>query len=310
MNDFLNSTNEEQKNKNNNGNVNSKQEQDFSIQELSKFKKDNPFFNNVKKKELSSQKENIIKTFKVNDFGERSVESNKITVDSKNKVPRPSKNLKVPIPQMPLKKQSSRISVNLVPEDTLNIVKNLLPEKIKIIILFSVILLSIMFLGWGIIAWKQLDIFIKMQNIRREISFKEGEIHRYKIQSSDIVKLHERYKLIDNLLDNHAYWSKFFELLEKYTSPDVYYTSFSVSRVKGSKITLNARAKNIKAVAEQLKILQNAKDFVKQVKINGFSKLSNAQLGTLKRNNDIVSFDIVLVLQDDVFSRVKDINNK
>lgn len=219
---------------------------------------------------------------------------------SKNRTTRTKK---VPIPQMPLKKSKGRISVNLVPEDTLRIVKTELPERLKYLSLFIVLLLGVLGAAWGALAWFQIGTFTNMQEIKNEISNSESEIHQYKTQSSEIIKLRERYDIVKILLKDHVYWTKFFTALEDSTIPDVYYTSFSVKSDKGARITLNARARNVEAVAEQLRVLQAADSFVKEVRINGFSQLSNAQKrGTFSpEGEDIVSFDITMTLKDDVF---------
>lgn len=207
-----------------------------------------------------------------------------------------------PIPQMPIRKGKGRISVNLVPEDTLRIVKKELPERLKYLALFLVLLVGLMLVGWGGLAWFQINTFTEIQEVRKEISLKEAEIHQYKTQSSEVIKLRERYDLVKVLLEEHVYWTKFFTLLERYTTPDVYYTSFSVKSDKGARITLNARARNVEAVAEQLRILQNATDFVEDVHVNGFSILTNAERrNVLSADDEVVAFDITMTLRDDVF---------
>lgn len=208
---------------------------------------------------------------------------------------------RIPIPQMPIKKSGQRLSVNLVPQDTLTIVKRELPERLKYLALFIVTLCGLLMLVWVGISWARISTFTHIQNVKNELSVKEVELLRYKTQSSELIKLRERYKSVDSLLKDHVYWTRFFSLLEEHTLSDVYYTSFSVKSEPGARITLNARAKNVESVAKQLLVLQKASTFVDDVRVNGFSVLSNAERRGLVSEDDLVSFDITMTLREDVF---------
>lgn len=210
---------------------------------------------------------------------------------------------KVPIPQMPIKNGGrGRLSVNLVPEDTLKIVKRDLPHRLKLLLLLTILMFAFLLFGWGALSWLQVNTFEEMQMYKTSIAEKELRIHTYKTQSSEIVKLRQRYDLIKTLLEDHVYWTKFFGLLERYTIDDVYYTSFSVKSDQDARITFNARGRNVEAIARQLKVFQDADDFIKDVRINGFSMLSSSERRSQNvQDSDIVSFDIIVTLEDDVF---------
>lgn len=231
----------------------------------------------------------------------KKVESEKKSGQIEKSPPRRVK--KVPIPQMPIKNGGrGRLSVNLVPEDTLRIVKKDLPNRLKFLTLFVILIFALLLFGWGVLSWLQITTFENMQTLKNSIAEKEIKIHTYKTQSSEIVKLRQRYDLIKVLLNNHVYWTKFFALLEKYTIDDVYYTSFSVKSDKNARITFNARGRNVEAIARQLKVLQDADDFIQDVRINGFSMLSSSERRSQNvSQSNVVSFDIIVTLDPDVF---------
>jgi Tfp pilus assembly protein PilN len=165
-----------------------------------------------------------------------------------------------------------------------------------------VVLFASLLLAWGTLSWIQIGTFTEIQELKNDINQKEAELYRYRTQSAEVVKLQERYQVIEQLLADHIYWSKFFVLLEKYTLPNVYYTSFSVKSEPGARITLNARGRNVDAIAQQLKALQDAPDFADAVDINGFSMVSQSQRGVTRgQGSEEVSFDITLTLNKDVF---------
>lgn len=255
---------------------------------------------------LFIQKNNIQKVSE--DFSKKVINGssttlNKSTPDSLFDVAINKKRSDVPIPRMPIRRASNRISVNLVPEDTLRIVKELLPVRLKYLALWLVVTFGLLMILWGGVSWFQLDSYASMQALRGDINENESRIHVYTVASSEIVKLRERYEHIKLLLAQHVYWSNFFIKLEKYTLPDVYYTSFSVKSDPGARITLNSRALSVESVARQLEIFNQADDFLVEARINGFSSVSNAeQHETESGLGDLISFDIIMTLRDDVFT--------
>ena len=97
---------------------------------------------------------------------------------------------------------------------------------------------------------------------------------------------------IETLLNEHIYWTKFFEKLEENTLPNVKFTSFAGT--VGSVITLQATAPDYQTVSKQWIHLQKAEDFVKEVSISG---------ATMSVSEDAVdiSFSLTLDFVDDIF---------
>ncbi len=142
-------------------------------------------------------------------------------------------------------------------------------------------------------------VYIYQKNIVRDYSESKNELTMY---GQDIEKydnlIHEitawkkRIQEIENLLDKHIYWTEFLKKLEKNTLPSVHFSSFA-GRV-GSPITLEATAPDYQTVAKQWIRLENAKDFVKDIKISGASMSS--------RDDQLsVNFSLSLDFVDGVF---------
>ena len=114
--------------------------------------------------------------------------------------------------------------------------------------------------------------------------------------------LEKKMLAIKGLLDDHIYWSKFFDELEKYTLDKVYYTDFNADT--GGELLLPAVAQGVtvaeryQTIAEQLTAFEQADDFVKTVTIENVALETTEGQGITG-----ASFDIKLTLKDDVFTK-------
>jgi hypothetical protein len=196
-----------------------------------------------------------------------------------------------------------RFGANLLPEDTEKKVAQLLPSKFRKFI-FSILLLLVLFSSvWGGLSWLKLKVFTKVQQINGDIQRVQLEVLEYEKDANDIKKLQDRYVVIKDLLDNHIYWTSFFARLEQYTRADVYYTSFAVQSIEGGQITLAAKAKNVEAVAKQIKLLQSAEDFAQEVNVNGISVQTLVEQRGDVPAMEVVDFNIHIKLAEGVFSK-------
>lgn len=113
---------------------------------------------------------------------------------------------------------------------------------------------------------------IKEQKRQEEERIKiEKQILNFSELNKNIKSLGEEINLVQDVLNKHIYWNKFFALLEKYTLPEVFYGGITAGN--NGALTLSASATNYEAVARQLKVLQQdqAKEFVESVAINAAS---------------------------------------
>lgn len=140
-------------------------------------------------------------------------------------------------------------------------------------------------------------LFLQEQAIAKEYKLQqqamlaiEKEILNFNDLNKNIQSLSTEIDLVQNALNRHIYWTKFFALLEKYTLPEVYYGGIAAGN--NGALTLTASSENYESVARQLKVLQqeSAKEFVQSVAINSATM-----------NDQGVGFSINLVLNPDLF---------
>lgn len=90
------------------------------------------------------------------------------------------------------------------------------------------------------------------------------QIEPLEITAAKIALFQNRLKLVSGLLQDHIYWTNFFEFLEDGTMPNVSYASIS-GDVEGG-YTFSAKAKNFRAMVDQVNFFR-IKDYVKFVKV-------------------------------------------
>ena len=192
------------------------------------------------------------------------------------------------------REKSVYLDINLIPEDLSKMPERRFSEKLIITgIVFSALVLAIIF-GYLGLTWYQIIITRQIQDVKDEIVIIDSQIKTYKDDEKNARELQAKLKLIEDLLNNHIYWTKFFSLLEKYTIDEVYYTNFSMSG--RDLLVISAIGKDYAAVAKQLLVFNEAKEFVKSARVDGASAV-------IEKSGDYtgVTFSINLEFQPDVF---------
>lgn len=258
----------------------------------------------------SSLKSFFVRQPKVRILEEKVVEERKPETERRleaKKVPppKPSKRKKVPprvtepvLSQVEEEGGPRFLGVNLLPEEVL---AKFEPRK-KIITLGIVILICIgaIILIYGGMAWYQSRIMSKTQEVAGQIEDVDKEIVTYEEVRKESLALKNKLDKIQNLLDQHVYWSEFLEALEKYTLEDVYYTSLAGDI--GGKITLIAVGRNFESVAQQYVVFKQAQDFVENVVITSASlSTSLSTSGEGEEAKSGVNFTIDLTINPDIF---------
>lgn len=192
----------------------------------------------------------------------------------------------------------SVLDVNLIPSDMAKRPELELKAKAiksSVAIFVTILLIIGTYLG---ITWYQLKIAQEIKSIEGQIKDYDGKIAAQEKEKNAALDLQQRLVLVKQLFDNHVYWTKFFALLEKYTSAEVYYTNFSM--VGQDKLVISAVGKDYQSVARQLVAFQNANDFVKSVRIDSASARIDSETGKF----DGVNFNVNLEFIPGVFIRV------
>lgn len=185
--------------------------------------------------------------------------------------------------------------VNLIPIDSLN---KQTTNYGREIVHFSVAIIApiiILFFVYEIIFWGQSQLVVSMKQRNILLDSKTKEIGDYEFRLKKNNDLANRIINISSIRKNKLFWSNFFEFLEKYTLDGVYYNNLSID-TSGS-FMLPGVADSYITVAKQLALLNNASDFIKDVKISNIQIFSDEKTGSSG-----VSFQLRLVLADHVFS--------
>ncbi|MFA6215884.1 MAG: hypothetical protein WC768_04930 [Patescibacteria group bacterium] len=187
------------------------------------------------------------------------------------------------------------VDVNLIPQELaeapeLEVSKKLFTAGITVV---AAILLVIG--GYLGITWYQLKITQQIEGLQSELVTLTQQIVETEKGKTAATGLQNFLGVVNGLLNNHIYWTKFFTFLEKYTIDEVYYTNFSMAGQ--DKLVLSAVGKDYRSVAQQLVEFQQASDFIKSVRIDAASADIDQETGKYKG----VSFNINLELLPNVF---------
>lgn len=192
-------------------------------------------------------------------------------------------------------KGKSVLELNLIPEELNKYPELEFPRRILMsgLSIFIFILLIIgAYLG---ITWYQINITKQIKAQEQLIIETDAAIaseESKQIQSTDLQK---RLVAIEELLNNHIYWTEFFKLLEENTLPGVSYSGFAMSGKES--IVLAATAKDYKTIAEQIIVFQDAKHFVKSVNVSSAAAQLSLESGFITET----TFNIDLKFQPGIF---------
>lgn len=199
----------------------------------------------------------------------------------------------------------SDFEVNLMPEelegDLLLAKKRMV--QLGLLVLGSVLVCLMVFAG---LFLYESSIENKTTNLEGEIGIVEEEISLYREMQKAAINLKQRTDTINDLMDEHVYWTNFFTKLEEYTAKNVYFQSFN-GDLTGGRVSLTARAASFLDVGRQLLIFQEAEDFLEGVEINGASVATEITgLGENSTERPVVDFTITLEVLLNIFNKVEE----
>ncbi|MFA6171155.1 MAG: hypothetical protein WCW77_02125 [Patescibacteria group bacterium] len=174
----------------------------------------------------------------------------------------------------------------------------------KAVTTLALTLASILILAatyFGIPYWYQAQAEEKMlvseksEKLKAEIKSKEEEMEKF-------LAFEKRLALAKLLLDQHIYWTSFFDFMEKNTLKDVYFGAFDAEA--SGDYTLEARARDFKDITKQVEILKE-NSLVKEAGSDGGdygSFVSEAKDPSGKpKKAEGVNFKLRLVLDKSIF---------
>ena len=192
------------------------------------------------------------------------------------------------------KKDKRDFDINLIPEEL--VYQSQQNPVARIAALLMIVMISVLFVAaiYYYLSYQQQKINIKLSETNFENSRLIEELAEYKkIDDSNNIGV-KKIASIGNLLGSHIYWTKFFNMLEKYTLDGVYFSSFSADT--SGAISLPATAKDYATALKQITALKQAKDFAKEVKVDSMQMFSEEKSGATS-----VGFEIKVILNENIF---------
>lgn len=182
--------------------------------------------------------------------------------------------------------------VNLLPDDLAGKVN---PRQ-KLILLGAVIGSCVVIIGGAallLLLYKS-NIVKRTEEVRGQRAGVEGAIRSFRDEQKASIALLERTNTMRALLNHHVYWTKFFTRLERYTDPAVAFNNSFSGDISGT-MSLQATARDYRAMARQMLIFEEAKDFVSSAKTTSASK-------TQTTGSQSVNFGVQLTLVPGIFT--------
>ncbi|MFA6410910.1 MAG: hypothetical protein WCW26_05060 [Candidatus Buchananbacteria bacterium] len=227
------------------------------------------------------------KSFGLFGFGKKDKSDKKKFENSKSDKKNKAKDFK--------REKGSNLDVNLIPQELSKRPELELNKKLfkSGALVFVVILLLVG--GYLGITWYQVKITQDIDSLEAKIEVLSQEINQYEKDKDVALAAQKKLAAVRQLLNDHTYWTKFFSLLEKYTINEVSYVNFSMAGK--DKLVISASGKDYQSVAKQLVAFKQAKEFIKNVKIDAASAEIDAQTGSYTG----VNFNIDLEFMPNVF---------
>jgi len=160
---------------------------------------------------------------------------------------------------------SKDFEVSLMPQQTM-IISRVIRSRLLFLIISIVAISTVFFISRLYGNWHFSELESEVGYLKREIVLMEAQTTPLLEERDNIMALADKATEVKRALDNHVYWSNFFDLLETHTVPDVYFGDFIASA--GDSVQLMATSRNLMSLAQQIVAFNNAQNFVKEVDIS------------------------------------------
>ncbi len=204
------------------------------------------------------------------------------------------KNSKQPVsPQNKKENTKSVLEMNLAEDQIVNYFnwKRGLAILVSMIVLAGIVLASIY---WGLTIWGQ-----RRENKNAFFNEKASDMEKDKNylfkNASEAFIYKKKLELANNLLDNHIYWTNFFNFLEEQTFSDVYYVNFKGNT--GGQYTISAQVKDVAMINSQVQRMKDS-EIVKDIKVQ---RVANPPKESEEESEERATFDLILSIDPQLF---------
>lgn len=170
------------------------------------------------------------------------------------------------------------IKINLMPGKNSGEPKGLEGQSNLFAITLSIMIVVILIYS-GTFVYKNFFVAKKLTEARSKNESLSSEIATS--FTPEMSKANKRLTAVGKILDNHFYWSYFYEILESLTIKDITYGNFSGSVAAGAVSPVVAASNNSAAELAKVKVVATASSF----------KSLARQLAIFRENSDILTVD-------------------
>jgi len=185
--------------------------------------------------------------------------------------------------------------VNLVPEGAVEVAAGS-SWMLGVVILIFTVAVWVIVGGIGVSQVKKAE--ARSLQLNDQISQIQKVINEFDSSKSATQTLQKQLSAIEDLVDEHVYWTVVLEHLEKNTIPDVYYRAITAERAS-NKVIVEGIAKDYAAAARQIRAFEKTPGFIKNIEV-GEARIENQPDAVLPV--PVVSFGLELTLVDGVLS--------
>lgn len=159
--------------------------------------------------------------------------------------------------------------VNLLPDE---LVTTFDPRKrlITVGLVAVATALVIGILNFGLLLWKNTQV---RRTQEKQVLVREAtaEIQKLEVEQRKAIALKTSNDLIRQLLNRHIYWTKFLDLFEQATLPEVRFPAGITASVN-SPVSLNGVTKDLETMIRQINTFRLNRSFITEVKSDAFAR--------------------------------------
>ncbi len=149
----------------------------------------------------------------------------------------------------------NHLNVNLIPNALLQELKQ--RNRLQDLVLISFGGIAVIFLLFGVMKYYQRQLTVDIQDTENRIADIQEQIDSFAEIQAEANAVNEDLKAIQDVLDQHVYWTPFLEFIEAHTLPTVYYKTMAGSAQTGS-FTFDVIALDYAQIDAQVRLFENS----------------------------------------------------
>jgi len=164
---------------------------------------------------------------------------------------------------------TDNLGVSLMPRQTM-VISRVVHSRLLFLIVAILTILILFFISRLYGNWYFNKLEYQTEYLKREIVLLEAQTKPFLENRDNVSALTDKATEVKKILDNHIYWTNFFDFLEIYTIPNVYFGDFSAQ--SGERVQMIATSRDLMSLAQQIVAFDNAEDFIQESNVSNIQK--------------------------------------